>query len=260
MTASPIRHLIRRPDGATIAYDVAGDGPPVLFLHGLTNRRQGWDPITDLLGDDLTRVRVDFRGHGDSSMASDYGIVSLVGDVRAVADELGIEQPAIVGHSLGATAAAVYAALNPARAVICVDQALRFGDFASLLQSHEQALRANTTETVLEIDRQLDLGPYKDVASFERRVRAFPSEVILGIWEGALTTPPEQLTALSETLLPQIRVPLLSLHGSLPPDDYEPWLTRLVPTAEVEVWDGLGHLLHLVDAPRFAARLTAFLT
>jgi len=260
MTASPTRHLIGRPDGATVAYDVAGDGPPVLFLHGLTNRRQGWDPVTDLLREDFTCVRIDLRGHGDSSMASDYGIASLVGDARAVADELGIQQPAIVGHSLGATAAAVYAALNPARAVVCVDQVLRFGDFASLLQSRERALRANTTETVLEIDRQLDLGPYKDVASFERRVRAFPSEVILGIWERALTTPPEQLTALSETLLPQIKVPLLSLHGSLPPNDYEPWLTGLVPTAEVEVWDGLGHLLHLVDAPRFAARLTAFLT
>jgi pimeloyl-ACP methyl ester carboxylesterase len=260
VTASPPRHLIGRPDGATIAYDVAGEGPPVLFLHGLTNRRQGWDPVTDLLGDDFTCVRIDFRGHGDSSMARDYGIASLVGDVRAVADELGIEEPATVGHSLGATAAAVYAALNPARAVVCVDQALRFGDFASFLQSHEQALRANTAETVLEIDRQLDLGPYKDVASFESRVRAFPSKVILGIWEAVLTTPPEQLTALSEALLPHIKVPLLCLHGSPPPNDYEPWLTGLVPTAEVEVWDGMGHLLHLVDAPRFAARVTEFLS
>jgi pimeloyl-ACP methyl ester carboxylesterase len=260
MTASPTRHLIGRPDGATVAYDVAGDGRPVFFLHGLTNRRQGWDPVTDLLADDFACVRIDFRGHGDSSMACDYGIVSLVGDVRAVVDELGLEEPAVVGHSLGATAAAVYAARNPVRAVVCVDQTLRFGDFASLLQSHERALCANTNETVLEIDRQLDLGPYEEVASFERRVRAFPSEVILGIWEAALTTPPEQLTALSEALLPQIKVPLLSLHGSPPPADYEPWLTGLVPTAEVEVWDGMGHLLHLVDAPRFAARVTEFLS
>jgi pimeloyl-ACP methyl ester carboxylesterase len=127
-----------------IAYDVAGDGPPVLFLHGLTNRRQGWDPVTDLLVADFMCVRIDLRGHGDSSMASDYGIVTLVGDVRAVADEVGVETPAIVGHSLGATVAAVYAALNPGRAVVCVDQTLRFGDFAALLQSHEQGLRANT--------------------------------------------------------------------------------------------------------------------
>jgi pimeloyl-ACP methyl ester carboxylesterase len=243
-----------------IAYDVAGDGPPALFLHGLTNRRQGWDPVTDLLVTDFMCVRIDLRGHGDSSMTFDYGIVSLVGDVRAVADELGVEAPAIVGHSLGATVAAVYAALNPVRAAVCVDQTLRFGDFAALLQSHEQALRANTTEALIEIERQLGLGPYKDVAAFESRVRGFPSEVVLAFWDRVLTTPPDQLTALSEALLPRIKAPLLSLHGSPPASDYELWLTGLVPTAEVEVWDGMGHLLHLVDARRFAARVTEFLS
>ena len=230
-----------------------------MFLHGLTNRRQGWDPVTDLLSAEFTCVRVDLRGHGDSSRASDYGTASLVGDMRAVADELGIEQPAVVGHSLGATVGAVYAALNPVRAVVCVDQPLRFGDFASFLQAHERDLRENTAEAVLKIDRELGLGPYEDIVSFEGRVLAFPPQVVLGIWERALTTPPEQLTALSESLLPQINAPLLSLHGSLPPEDYKPWLKHLVPTAEVEAWDGMGHLLHLVDPPRFAARVSELL-
>jgi pimeloyl-ACP methyl ester carboxylesterase len=260
MTASPTRHFVGRPDGVTIAYDVVGEGPPVLFLHGLTNRRQGWGPVTDLLVGDFTCLRIDLRGHGDSSPASDYGIGALVGDVRAVADEFGVEAPAIVGHSLGATVAVVCAALNPVRAVVCVDQTLRFGDFASFLQSHERAVRANTAESLIEIEHQLGLGPYEDVAALESRVRGFPSEVVLGIWERALTTPPDQLTALSEGLLAQIKAPLLSLHGSRPPEDYEPWLKGLVPTAEIEVWDGMGHLLHLVDAPQFAARVTEFVS
>jgi pimeloyl-ACP methyl ester carboxylesterase len=149
--------MVELPRRRARPLEARGQGP---------GRLQGWDPITDLLGDDFTCVRVDFRGHGDSSMASDYGI------------ELGIEEPAIVGHSIGATAAAVYAA----RSALHVCQ---------------------------------------------------PGH---------------------------IRVPLLSLHGSPPPDDYEPWLTGLVPTAEVEVWEGMGHLLHLVDAPRFAARVTEFLS
>jgi pimeloyl-ACP methyl ester carboxylesterase len=232
MAASPTRRVLARPDGAVIAYDVAGDGPPVLFLHGLTNRRQGWDPVTDLLTDNFTCVRVDLRGHGESSLASDYSVASLVGDMRALADELGVKAPAIIGHSLGSTVGAVYAALNPARAVVCVDQALRFGDFASVLQSRERELHENTMEAVLEIDRELGLGPYEGVSSFETRVRAFPPEVVLGIWERALTTPPEQLNALSEALLPQIQAPLLSLHGSQPSDGYEPWLTGLIPTAQ----------------------------
>jgi pimeloyl-ACP methyl ester carboxylesterase len=261
MSAAPASQLLQAPDGTRIAFDVLGDaaGPPVVFVHGLTNRRQGWDPITDLLGSALQCVRVDLRGHGESSLAPDYAMLSLVGDVRAVVDELGIEEPALVGHSLGGTVAAVYAALHPARAVVCVDQALRFGDWGRLLRRHERRLREETMEAVIDIDHELGLGPYADVEGFERRVRAFAPEVVLGLWTAALTTPSEELDAVAEAALPRISAPLLSLHGSTPPDDYAGWLTGLVPSAEVEVWDGMGHLLHLVDPPRFAARVAAFL-
>src|SRR5512144_485222 len=80
---------------------------------GLTSSRQRWDPVTDLLAPDFTCVRVDLRGHGESSTAPDYGMQALVGDLRAVTDDLGIEEPAVVGHSLGAFVAAVFAAFNP---------------------------------------------------------------------------------------------------------------------------------------------------
>ena len=247
--------------GPAIAYDVAGDGPPVVFVHGLANRRQGWDPVTELLVEDFTCVRVDLRGHGESSAAAEYSMPSLVGDVRAVVEELALGEPALVGNSLGATVAAVYAAAHGARAVVCVDQSLRFGDFAQFVQQrYADALRSERTmEAVLAIDRELGLEPYAGIAELERRVLAFPREVILGIWDALLTTPPEELTATAEAVLPRIAAPLLSLHGAPPPRDYEAWLTALVPGARVEVWDGSGHLLHLVDPERFAARVRPLL-
>ena len=124
---------LQRDDGPTIAYDVVGDGPPVVFIHGLTSFRQTWNPITPLLAPDFTCVRMDLRGHGESSAGQEYSMQSLVGDVRAVVEEVGLGEPAVVGHSLGASIAAVYAAAHAARAVVCVDQSLRFGDFAALL-------------------------------------------------------------------------------------------------------------------------------
>jgi len=261
MTDRGTSRRIVRPDGATIAFDVAGDGPPVFFLHGLASSRQAWEPVTGLLASSFTCIRIDLRGHGESGPGPDYALPSLVGDVRAVADQLGIEAPAVVGNSLGANVAAVYAALNPASAIVCVGQSLlRFGDFALLVQPYAQELQGgNAMEAVLEIDRKLGLEPFDDVEGLERRVRAFPPEVVRGVWAQLLTTPSEQLTAISEALLPRIAAPLLSLHGAPPPADYAPWLTRLVPTAEVEVWDGMGHLLHLVDPPRFAERLRTLL-
>jgi len=247
---------LERDDGPTIAFDVAGDGPLVVFIHGLTSFRETWNPITTLLATDFTCVRIDLRGHGASSCAADYSMRALVGDVRAVVDELGVGEPAIVGHSLGASIAAVYAAAHGTRAVVCVDQSLRFGEFGAVVQAHADDLRSQRTmEAVLSIDRSLKLEPYADGKELERRVLAFPRQVVLGIWDALLSTPPERLTATAEAILRRIAAPLLSLHGSPLPPGYEAWLTGLAHRARVEVWDGTGHMLHLVAPERFVARV-----
>lgn len=252
--------FVRRDDGPSIAYDVVGAGPLVVFVHGLTSSRVSWEPVTALLARQFTCVRVDLRGHGESSTASEYSTLSLVSDVRSVVEKLDVGEPAVVGHSLGATVAAVYAAVHPARAVICVDSSLRFGDFAQLVQRHANMLRSDRTmEAVLAIDHELGLEPYAGTKDMERRVLTFPREVLLGIWQALLTTPPEQLTAIAETILPRITAPLLALHGSPPAPDYQAWLTRLVPTGHLEVWAGTGHMLHLVEPQRFASRIQPLL-
>jgi pimeloyl-ACP methyl ester carboxylesterase len=113
---------------------------------------------------------------------------------------------------------------------------------------------------VMEIERDLVLEPFDAIEDLERRIREFPCEVILGVWDGLLTTPPEELTALAESALPRCRAPLLAIHGSPPSPGYPEWLTSLVPEAELEIWDGQGHMLHLVDPDRFAERVERFVT
>ncbi len=93
----------------------------MVFIHGLTSSRQAWEPVTDLLRRSFTCVRVDLRGHGGSSLGPEYSAVSLVGDVRAVVEAAGLGEPAVVGHSLGATVAALYGAAHGATAIVCVD-------------------------------------------------------------------------------------------------------------------------------------------
>ncbi len=82
--------------------------------------------------------------------------------------------------------------------------------------------------------------------------------MVLGIWATLLDTPTEVLDRANESLLSGIEVPYLSLHGSDPGREYPAWLTELVPTASVEVWDGDGHYPHLVEPDRFVERLEAF--
>jgi len=255
------RATVQRGDGPVIAYDVEGNGPLVVFVHGLTSSRQAWDPVTKLLAPDFTCLRLDLRGHGESSAAAEYSMPSILGDLRAVIEAMDLGEPALVGHSLGASVAAFYTAAYGARSVVCVDQSLRLGDFARLVRQYADALRSeHTMEAVLSIEHALKLEPYADLQQLDRRVLAFSPEVVLGIWDALLTTPPEQLTAIAETFLPRITAPLLALHGSPVPPDYENWLKGLVRHAHVEIWDRSGHMLHLIDPERFAARIRPLLT
>jgi pimeloyl-ACP methyl ester carboxylesterase len=83
-------------------------------------------------------------------------------------------------------------------------------------------------------------------------------DVVLATWDAVLHSTPEELDATVAALAGAITVPYLSLHGIDPGPDYAAWLTGLVPTATVELWDELGHYPHLVEPDRFLARLAEF--
>jgi pimeloyl-ACP methyl ester carboxylesterase len=96
-------------DGTKLAYEVMGDGPPVLLLHGIVVDsfinfiRPGVAGALQAAG--FQAVMYDQRGHGESDKPHDqasYGGGAMVKDVRAFLDHLGIERCAFVGYSMGA--------------------------------------------------------------------------------------------------------------------------------------------------------------
>jgi pimeloyl-ACP methyl ester carboxylesterase len=91
-----------------------------------------------------------------------------------------------------------------------------------------------------------------------RSVASPEQTVVLGVWDAVLNQPLDEVTALIEGLVGQLRVPYLALHGSDPGTAYVDWLHGLVPHARFEVWPEHGHYPHLVDPEHFVARLEAF--
>jgi pimeloyl-ACP methyl ester carboxylesterase len=102
-------------DGVTLNVQDDGpqDGPPVVFLHGVSGSRHAyaWLPPEILLGRRV--LRVDERGHGDSDKTPGaYGIDDYTGDLVAILREVG--RPAVlVGHSLGGCIAWTVAQRHP---------------------------------------------------------------------------------------------------------------------------------------------------
>ena len=110
---------------ARIHYQVTGQGPPLLLLHGATSSGAGWIRLGYVPGfaEHFTTITIDLRGHGQSSDASEFNDVvinTLAADVGAVLDTLELEQVAIFGYSMGGMTALVYALQHPQRLLALV--------------------------------------------------------------------------------------------------------------------------------------------
>ena len=104
-------------DGVGIEYDVYGEGPAVLLLHGFPDTGRLWRHQAPALAEAGFQVIVpDLRGYGRSDKpeaVSAYSIPVLAGDVMAVLANLGIARAHVVGHDWGAALAWAMASLAP---------------------------------------------------------------------------------------------------------------------------------------------------
>ncbi|HQZ35866.1 MAG TPA: alpha/beta hydrolase [Ilumatobacteraceae bacterium] len=248
-----------------LAHELIGhsENPSLVLIHGITDSRQMWHPLLHDSAAHHQVLTVDLRGHGHSDTDDGYDPISYATDVVETAAALGVTDAVIVGHSLGGVVASAYAAIAPCRAVVNIDQPLRLSGFKETLSQLEPMLNGTreTFEQALELMFEAMDGPLS--ASEQERLRQHrraDQAVVLATWASVFESTPAELDATVEALAAGITVPYLSLHGMDPGADYAPWLQHLVPTATVEVWPGMGHYLHLVDPPRFLARLAEFET
>jgi pimeloyl-ACP methyl ester carboxylesterase len=108
--------------GVCIAYETAGEGPPILLIHGFasTGRVNWWDTgwVKTLTGAGRKVITFDHRGHGESEKLYDsalYPAAEMAEDARRLLDHLGIAVADVMGYSMGARVSAFLAINHPAR-------------------------------------------------------------------------------------------------------------------------------------------------
>jgi pimeloyl-ACP methyl ester carboxylesterase len=104
-----------------LAGDDAGEGTPVVLLHGLTATRR----YVVMGSKNLERgghrvIAYDARGHGQSEPGDEYGYDALADDLRAVLDDRGIDRAVLAGASMGAHTLVRFALEHPDRAAALV--------------------------------------------------------------------------------------------------------------------------------------------
>jgi N-formylmaleamate deformylase len=99
-------------DGTNIHYYRMGiaEKPPVVLLHGFTDAGLCWMRLATDLAPDYDLIMIDAVGHGKSGGPEHGFRERAVSDVLAVIDTLGLDRPALIGHSMGAATAAGVAA------------------------------------------------------------------------------------------------------------------------------------------------------
>ena len=126
--------VLRHISGAgtlTLEGESAGDGPPIVLLHGLSaTRRNVVQGSRHLIKRGYRLIAYDARGHGSSSPATSYDYADLVGDLEAVLAHLELERAALVGSSMGAATAMAFALEHPERVPALVQITPAYTGFA----------------------------------------------------------------------------------------------------------------------------------
>lgn len=110
-------------------YEVHGEGPVLVFIHGLGACHKMWQPQIEPFSRQFKLIVYDVRGHGDSTGSDEkYTIELFASDLKALLDELGVAKAHICGLSMGGLIAQQFAIDYPAS----VDKLVLAGTFCHI--------------------------------------------------------------------------------------------------------------------------------
>ena len=102
-------------DGVRVRYRTAGAGEPLVLVHGLSGSTRWWTPALPALAARRTAYLVDLPGFGALRGSRRGGLAAAAAWLGDWMDAVGLERPALVGHSMGAAIALRVAARRPER-------------------------------------------------------------------------------------------------------------------------------------------------
>ena len=104
-------------DGLTVAYRRAGQGEPILLLHGIPTSSRLWDFVGPDLAGDFDVIAPDLVGYGrsDKPLDRDVSVSAQAGLMPALMDALRIDRATVVGHVIGGAVAQILTVRQPER-------------------------------------------------------------------------------------------------------------------------------------------------
>lgn len=260
--------LLELPDGTKIHYNEAGEGHPVILIHGSGPGATGWsnfNPNIGALADDFRVIAVDMPGWGESSPrpAAEYRHPEVLIQFM---DALGIDKAALVGNSMGGAIAIAATARNPERVSHLITMGSGgagltvFTPGGGLTEGLKILYQGYANPTPETFEATVDVMTYNTPAEIakplakQRSENAKKHQEHLDNWlNGSKNGPPLKYFA-SESEVASITAPTLLIHGRddrVVPFENTLRLLTMIQNSRAYVFNRCGHWAQLEHAREF---------
>jgi 3-oxoadipate enol-lactonase len=246
---------LERADGGWLQYAVAGEGDPVVFIHGFGLDFRMWDPQWTPFSARYRAIRYDLRGYGGSSLPD--GPYSHADDLLALIDFLGAGPVHLVGLSLGGRVALRVAGQKPAavRSLTLADPAMDghawSGDWLQRWNKMtEAAKRGDLHEAKRQWREHILFDPARGLPEVVGPLHTMVDRY--SGWHLGHPDPGSSPEPPVAEVLSGISIPTLVLVGEHDLPDFQAIAQRLakeLPNATLRIIAGSGHMSNM-EAPR----------
>ena len=240
-------------NGIEIAYEVSGEGRPILLIHGFASSGRinwvntGWVEALKEAG--YQPITMDNRGHGSSRKLYDpklYFAHDMADDAARLLDHLGLKRVPVIGYSMGARIAAYLCLRHPERVRATIWGGMGF-NLITGLEDSEEIIEALTAESLADV---------KGATGRQFRIFADHSKADRAALAACMISSREPM---AEALVRQIETPVLVAVGETDDMAGDPHrLADLLPHAEAFTIPKRNHMLATGD-PKFKAAAVKFL-
>ena len=253
---------ILQVNGIALNVQQSGEGPAVVFIHGLSSSMELWTGLDQAGLEGRTLISYDLRGHGRSEQTPGaHTLRKHTADLAALLETVGIEQASLVGHSLGAMIAVELAAARP--------ESVR----SLSLLSTTAAFPQETRNTLFELASAATFGGMEGIAdplievTFRPAFRDANPKVVEAIRRSILSSDAASIVAATRMVakadlrprLGSLKCPTQVLVGSedsLTPPDLSHQLADAIEGAQLHELPDCGHAAP-VEQPALVTRLLA---
>lgn len=239
---------------------------PIVFLHGIGGSARSFLPQLDHFSAAWRAIAWDMPGYGGSTPLEIVSIDTLTAALAGFLQELGLDRPVLVGHSIGGMLVQRLLSLRPhaARAVVLAQTSAAFGSrdpawAQDFIRTRLAPLDAGQSMADLAAGMVADLAgdsPDPDGMALARDCFAHTPDITYR--DTVMALPGFDL----RDALPRIAVPTLVLSGTRDRNAPAPAMERMaarIPGARYVALDGAGHLAHLEQPTHFDAAVQSFL-